>query len=93
MAAADKPWSLTGSARAARDARVAAIRYMRTSPVELDWHARILARGHESRMAGAGSPDAARAMLFTNMGCEPPYPPTWRQASAVILTKEASYLA
>lgn len=93
MAAADKSWSLTGSARAARDARVAAIRYMRTSPVELDWHATILARGHESRAAGAGSPDAARAMLFTSMGCAPPYPPTWRQASAMILTEEARYLS
>ena len=65
MTGAPKPWSLTGAARAARDARVAAIRYMRTSPVELAWHATILARAHESRAAGAGSPEAARALFLT----------------------------
>jgi hypothetical protein len=93
MAHAHKPWSLTGAARAARDARVAAIRYMRTSPVELAWHATILARGHESRAAGAESPETAGAMFFSNMGYAPPYPPTWRQASAMILNEEARYLS
>jgi hypothetical protein len=94
MASARKPWSLTGSARAARDARVAVIRYMRTSPVERAWHASILARGHESRTAaGAGNPEAARALFFSTMGYPPPYPGTWDQASAVILADEARYLS
>ncbi len=93
MAGAPKPWSLTGSARAARDARVAAIRYMRTSPVELAWHATILARAHESRAAGSGNPEAARALFWSTTGYAPPYPPTWRQASAMILNDEARYLS
>jgi hypothetical protein len=92
MMSGQKPWSLTGSARAARDARVAAIRYMRTSPVERAWHATVLERGHESRTAGAGNPETARSLFFSTMGYPPPYPGTWRQASTVILNDEARYL-
>jgi hypothetical protein len=93
MASTQKPWSLTGSARAARDARVAAIRYMRASPVERAWHATILARVHESRSTGGGSPEAGRALFFASMGYAPPYPDTWSQASEVILADEARYLS
>jgi hypothetical protein len=93
MTGAPKRWSLTGSARAARDARVAGIRYMRSSPVEREWHAAVLARGHQSRTAGAGSPQTARSLLFSVMGYPPPYPATWGQASAMILDDEARYLA
>jgi hypothetical protein len=87
-----KPWTLTGAARAARDARVAAIRYMRTSPVEQEWQAMILARLHESRTAAAGGPGAARSLVFSIMGYPPPYPATWPQASTRILSDEAHYL-
>jgi hypothetical protein len=93
MASKRKPWSLTGSARAARDARIAAIRYMRTSPVEQAWHATILARVHESRTAGTESPEASRALFFASLGYPPPYPGTWSQASEVILADEARYLS
>lgn len=93
MASTPKPWSLTASARAARDARVAVIRYLRTSPVERAWHAAILALLHESRTADAGNPEASRALLFSSMGYAPPFPATWDQASAVILADEARYLA
>jgi hypothetical protein len=93
MARTPKPWSLSGSARAARDARIAAIRYMRTSPVERAWHGTILADVHGARAAGADSPEAYRALLFSSMGYAPPYPETWTRASAVILADEARYLA
>jgi hypothetical protein len=93
MAGTRKTWPLAASARAARDARVAAIRYMRTSSVERAWHATILARVHESRTAGAGSPEVARALFFSSMGYAPPYPDTWSHASAVILADEARYLS
>src|SRR5262245_1247424 len=93
MASTPKPWSLTAAARAARDARIAVIRYMRTSPVERAWHATIIGRRHETRAAGAGDPQAARALLFSTMGYAPPYPETWRQASAMILADEARYLS
>lgn len=92
MPSTQKPWSLTASARAARDARVAVIRYLRTSPLERAWHASILARGHESRIARADA-EAARALFFATMGYAPPYPDTGTQASAVILADEARYLA
>lgn len=46
---------------------------------------------HESRIAWAGSPHAARSLLFTIMGYPPPYPATWRQAAAAILSDEARY--
>jgi hypothetical protein len=88
-----KPWTLTGAARAARDARVAAIGYMRTAPVEQEWQAMMLARLHQSRTAEAGGPEAARSLLFAIMGYPPPYPATWPQASTRILSDEARYLS
>jgi len=93
MTKAAKHWSLTASARAARDARAAAIRYMRTSPVERQWQASVLARLHESRTADAGGAEPARSLLFALMGCPPPYPGSWRQASAMLLADEARCLS
>jgi hypothetical protein len=65
---------------------------MRT-PVERAWHATMLAAGHEGRVAGGASPDEALALLYAGMGCTPPYPGSWQQASAMILADEARYLA
>jgi hypothetical protein len=93
MTSAARPWSLAGAARAARDARTAAVRYMRSSPLERDWHATVLERGHEARTAATGDPGAARALFFATMGYPPPYPAAWRQASAMILNDEARYLS
>ena len=72
MANTQKPWSLAASARAARDARVAVIRYMGASPVEQAWHASVLAGAQEARTAGMESPEAARALFFSSMGYAPP---------------------
>ena len=88
-----KPWSLAGSARFARDARIAAARYMRLAQVERDWYAAMLAYGHQARGATCGDPDAARALQFATMGYPPPYPADWDQASAQVLADEARYLA
>jgi hypothetical protein len=93
MANTQKPWSLAASARAARDARVAVIRYMGASPVEQAWHASVLAGAQEARTAGMESPEAARALFFSSMGYAPPYPDTWTQASAMVLAHEARYLS
>lgn len=68
MSKVAKPWTLTGAARAARDARISAARFMRTSPLEREWHATMLAAGHELRTAEAESPEAARALFFAVMG-------------------------
>ena len=88
-----KPWSLAGSARFARDARIAAARYMRHAQAEQDWYAAMLAYGHQARTATSGDPDAARALQFATMGYAPPYPRDWDQASAQVLADEARYLA
>jgi hypothetical protein len=69
----NKEWSLTAAARAAREARIAAVRYMREAAIEREWHATTLAYGHRARAARThtGNPDRARAMVFATMG----YPP------------------
>src|SRR6266487_2760645 len=88
----NKEWSLAGAARAARDARIAAVRYMREAAIEREWHAVTLAYGHRTRVAQSDNPDQARAMVFANMGYPPPYPASWDQASAMMLADEARYL-
>jgi hypothetical protein len=89
----EKAWSLAGAARAAREARIAAVRYMREAAIEREWHAATLAYGHQTRVAHSDNPDQARALLFATMGYPPPYPDSWDQASATMLADEARYLA
>jgi hypothetical protein len=89
----EKAWSLAGAARAAREARIAAVRYMREAAIEREWHAATLAYGHQTRIAHSDNPDQARALLFATMGYPPPYPDSWSQASAMMLADEARYLA
>jgi hypothetical protein len=86
-------WSLAASARLTRDARIAAVRYMRESSAERQWHAAMLAYGHQARTASTGDPAGARALQFATMGYPPPYPEDWDRASAVLLAYEARYLA
>src|SRR5437763_10381558 len=88
-----KAWSLAGAARAAREARIAAVRYMQEAAIERDWHAGVLAYGHQARAAHSDNPDGARALLFATMGYSPPYPDDWDEASAMMLADEARYLA
>src|SRR5579863_9065429 len=89
----DKEWSLAGVARAAREARIAAVRYMREAAIEREWHAAVLAYGHQARAARSDNPDRARALVFATMGYPPSYPDGWDQASAMMLADEARYLA
>lgn len=88
-----KAWSLAASARSARDARIAAVRYMLEAPLERQWQAAVLAYGHQARTDAAGDPAAALALLFATMGYPEPYPPDWEQASAMLLADEARFLA
>jgi len=88
-----KAWSLAAAARSARDARIAAVRYMREADVERQWHAAVLAYAHRARAATSGDPDGARALQFATMGYPPPYPGDWDQASAMVLADEARFLA
>ncbi len=96
MAAAkqrNKDWSLAAAARAAREARIAAVRYMREAAIEREWQAATLSYGHQARATRIDNPDGDRALLFATMGYPPPYPDGWDQASAMMLADEARYLA
>jgi hypothetical protein len=88
----EKTWSLAAAARSARDARIAAVRYMREASAERQWHANVLAYGHQARTASTGDPAAARALQFATMGYPPPYPGNWDRAAAVMLADEARFL-
>ena len=85
-------WSLGAAARAARQARISAVRYMREAALEREWQAAVLSDGHQARAAHSDNPDGARALLFATMGYRPPYPDRWDQASAIVLADEARYL-
>jgi hypothetical protein len=89
----EKAWSLAAAARAAREARISAVRYMREAAIEREWQAAALSYGHQARAAHSDNPDGARALLFATMGYRPPYPDGWDQASAMMLADEAQYLA
>lgn len=88
-----KAWSLAAAARSAREARIAAVRYMREATVERRWYASMLGYGHRARAADSGDPDGGRALSFAVMGYPPPYPDDWDQAAAMVLADEARYLA
>jgi len=88
-----KTWSVAAAARAARQARISAVRYMREAALEREWQAAALSYGHQARAAHSDNPDGARALLFATMGYRPPYPDSWDQASAMMLADEAQYLA
>ena len=89
----EKAWSLAAAARAAREARIAAVRYMREAAIEREWHAAVLSYGHQARAARSGNPDGARALVFATMGYPPAFPDGWDQASAMMLAGEVRYLA
>jgi len=59
----EKAWSLAAAARAARDAPIAAARYLREASAERLWHADVLAYAHRARTASSGDPDGARAAV------------------------------
>ena len=54
----EKTWSLAGSAHSARDAKIAAIWYVREASAERQWYAAMLAHGHEARTVSTGDPAA-----------------------------------
>jgi hypothetical protein len=88
-----KTWSLAAAARAARQARISAVQYMREAVIEQQWQAAVLSYGHQLRTAHRGNADQARALLFATMGYRPPYPESWDLASVKMLADEARYLA
>ena len=88
-----KAWTLTGAARAARDARISTLRHLRTASAARSWQAGHLARAYQVQLAYLGNPAAARALLFGGMGYAPPFPSDLHAASEMVVADEARYLA
>jgi hypothetical protein len=88
----EKRWTATGAARAARDARIAAVSYQRDCETERQWHAAVLRQAHEARARTVDSV-LGWALLLASMGYAPPYPGDWQELADRILTNEAAVLA
>lgn len=94
MGKSKKPgeWSLTGAARAAREARIASARFL-SAPVMTEWHANRLISSFETHRAHHGDPGTATGVLFGGLGYLPPYPVNWVEASNLVLGDETRYLS
>lgn len=86
-------WSLARAARAAREARIATAAHLRDAPIARTWEFSKLATAHHMQVKQTGNRDAARALLFSGMGYREPYPETWEEASELVVSDEARYLA
>jgi hypothetical protein len=87
-----KRWTATAAARAARDARIAAVSYQRDCETERLWHAAVLRQAHEARARNIDS-GLSWALLLASMGYAPPYPIDWQELAGRVLTDEAELLA
>jgi hypothetical protein len=88
-----KEWSLTGAARAAREARIATVKHLSTAPIARLWHLTKLQRAFQLQAASVGDPAAATALLFGGLGYRPPFPTDWQVATEMVVADEARYLA
>jgi hypothetical protein len=86
-----KTWSLAAAAWAAREARIAGVRYMKT-PLEHDCHAALLAHGYGARKGRTGNTGESRALMAATMGYSSPFD-SWDQASTAMLADESRHLA
>lgn len=82
-----------GTARYARDARIATAADLRDAPIALQWQAQKLLRDWDVHMTGVGHEPITPALVFGAPGYRPPYPPTWSAAAERMLAHEARYLA
>src|SRR5260221_8216009 len=75
-----KEWSLTGAARAAREARIATVRHLQDAPIARVWHVGKLQRvSVPARHRRA--PGAATALVYGGLGYRPPWPADWPAAT------------
>lgn len=89
-----KDWTAAGSARAAREARIATTTFLRSAPIARLWHAGTLMEAFNTKVAHLHDQAAASLLLFTGMG----YPETWRPenwmaAAERVLSDQADRLA
>ncbi len=88
-----KEWSLTGAARAAREARIATVKHLGEAPIARLWHMGKLQRAFQLQAASVDDPAAATALLFGGLGYRPPFPSDWQAATEMVVADEARYLA
>lgn len=90
-----KKWTAAGAARAAREARIATVDYLRHAPIARRWHGQRMREAHQLLAARLGGQEAkAAALLFNGMGYPPTWSPTtWLEAVETVLADEAGYLA
>ena len=86
-----KQWTLASGARAAREARIATVRFLDT-PAMAQWHLMRLMAAYAYHKHHRGDHDLALGQVYGGMGYQPPYP-GWQDGSALILADEARYLA
>jgi hypothetical protein len=87
----NRAWTLAGAARAAREARIATVRYLQT-PAALVWEMGRLAYSQQIHLADSGDPAEAAGRLFGGMGYSD-VPSTLDEATRMVLADEARYLA
>jgi hypothetical protein len=88
-----KAWTLTGAARAAREARISTVRHLRTAAIARTWQMGALASAYQIQLGLMGDPARARAWLFGAMGYRPPFPADLEAAAEMVVADEAYYLA
>lgn len=87
----ERAWTLTGAARAARDARIATVRFLQT-PAAQAWEMGKLLTAYQMYLAHSGDPAQAMGSLLGGMGYVTA-PPGWPEATEMVLADEARYLA
>jgi hypothetical protein len=68
-----KEWTLTGAARAAREARLSTARFLTRAPLAVQWQHERLVRGRQMWLRVHQHPKLADLILYGGMGHAPPY--------------------
>jgi hypothetical protein len=87
-------WTAAGAARAAREARIATVGFLREAPIARAWQAQKLMSSFRVKVAHLGQEELAASLLFTGMGYAQSWRPAhWMEATERVLADEARYLA
>lgn len=96
-----KEWTALGAARAAREARIATVEFLRQAPIARTWEAQKMLSAYQLKVAHLGAEVAREAaqsvaatLLLTGMGYSETWRPAhWMDAAETVLADEARYLA
>lgn len=88
-----KQWTIAGAARAARDARLATVKYLSRSELAVRLQLDKLVQAYQVRLpAFGGNPSSTMLSLFGGMGYDRP-PSDWHAAAEMVVADEARCLA